>query len=182
MEEIAVIAACAKNRAIGANGKIPWKIPEETAHFKSTTMGGAVIFGRKTFEGIGKPLPGRLNVVVSTTKNFDYLNAESENSAAEIKTADSLEKAIALCKGAGYEKIFICGGEQIYRTALKKNLCGKIILSKINENLMQKNAEADAFFPELNKNIWKCEKNEAHESFSVFYYTRNPQKTISGDL
>jgi len=62
----------------------------------------------------------------------------------------------------------------------KALLCPK--KKKMQLHLMQKNAEADAFFPELNKNIWKCEKTEAHESFSVFYYTRNPQKTISGDL
>lgn len=169
MEEIAIIVACAKNRAIGANGKIPWKIPDESAHFKSTTTGGAVIFGRKTFEEIGKPLPGRFNVVVSTTKNFDYLNSGEQN-AGKIKTADSLENAIALCRNAGYSKIFICGGERIYREALDKNLCGKIILSEIDENFPCDTKNADAFFPDFNKNEWICEKTEPHNFFTVFYY------------
>lgn len=171
MEEIAIIVACAENRAIGANGKIPWKIPEESAHFKSTTTGGAVIFGRKTFEEIGKPLPGRFNVVVSATKNFDYLNSgEKAKNAGKIKTANSLEKAVALCRNAGYSRIFICGGERIYREALEKNLCGKIILSKIDENFPCDTENADAFFPEFNKNDWILEKTEPHNFFTVFYY------------
>ena len=171
MEEIAIIVACAKNRVIGANGKIPWKIPEETAHFKSTTMGGAVIFGRKSFEEIGKPLSGRFNVVVSMTKNFDYLNSgEETKNAPKIKTADSLEKAIALCKNAGYSRIFICGGEQIYRTALEKKLCEKLIISEINENFPCDTKDADAFFPEFKDSEWILEKTEPHNFFTVFYY------------
>ncbi len=171
MEEIAIIVALAKNRAIGKNGKIPWKIPEESEHFKNTTMGGAVIFGRKSFEEIGKPLPGRFNVVISTTKNFDYLNSgEETKNAPKIKTADSLEKAIALCRDEGFLKIFICGGERIYREALKKNLCGKLIISKISENFPCDTKDADAFFPEFNKNEWILEKTEPHNFFTVFYY------------
>lgn len=191
MEEISIIAACAKNRAIGGNGKIPWKIPEETAHFKATTMGGAVIFGRKTFEGIGKPLPGRFNVVISRRKNFDSLNSaeKTENAekingfcknqpssragaktVAQIKTADSLENAVALCRNAGFSRIFICGGAQVYREALEKKICGRLIISEINEKFSGSAEKADAFFPEIKKSEWKCEKKEIHEKFTVFSF------------
>lgn len=171
MEEISIIAACAKNRAIGENGKIPWKIPEETAHFKHTTMGGAVIFGRKTFEGIGKPLPGRFNVVISSTRNFDSLNKEQKGvNAGKIKTADSLENAVALCRNAGCSRIFICGGAQVYREALEKKLCGRLIISEINENFSGDIKKADAFFPEIKKSEWRCEKKEIHEKFTVFSF------------
>lgn len=171
MEEISIIAACSKNLAIGENGKIPWKIPEETAHFKRTTMGGAVIFGRKTFEGIGKPLPGRFNVVISSTRNFDSLNEEQKSgNAGKIKTADSLENAVALCRNAGYSRIFICGGAQVYREALEKKLCGRLIISEINENFSGDIKKADAFFPEIKKSEWRCEKKEIHEKFTVFSF------------
>lgn len=171
MEEISIIAACAKNRAIGENGKIPWKIPEETAHFKATTMGGAVIFGRKTFEGIGKPLPGRFNVVISRTKNFDNLNsAEKTENAEKIKTADSLKNAVALCRNAGFSRIFICGGAQVYREALEKKICSRLIISEINEKFSGSVEKADAFFPEIKKTEWKCEKKEIHEKFTVFSF------------
>ncbi len=172
MEEIAIIVAYAKNRAIGKNGKIPWHIPEESGHFKDTTTGGAVIFGRKSFEEIGKPLPKRFNVVVSTTKNFDYLNSGEEQNTQKIKTAKSLEDAVALCRNAGYSKIFICGGERIYREALEKNICGKLIISEINENFICGTLNADAFFPEFSKDDWILEKTEPHNSFTVFYYQR----------
>lgn len=172
MEEIAIIVACAKKRAIGKNGKIPWHIPEESAHFKDTTTGSAVIFGRKSFEEIGMPLPGRFNVVVSTTKNFDYLNSGEKQNVPKIKTADSLENAVALCRNAGYSKIFICGGERIYREALEKKLCEKLIISEINENFPCDTSNADAFFPEFSKDEWILEKTEPHNLFTVFYYHR----------
>ena len=158
MPEVILIAAFPENRVIGKNGQIPWNIPEDLSHFKSTTMGGAVIFGRKTFQSIGRALPGRLNLVISRTLK---LNEENLNSA------DSLQNGIEICKKAGYEKIFICGGEQIYKTAIAQNLCTKMILSEIHNSFFENLPEGDAFFPEINENKWLCTRTEAFKDFTV---------------
>ncbi len=166
--QINIIAACTKTRIIGANGIIPWNIPEELAHFKKTTTGKAVVFGRKTFDGIARPLPDRFNVVVSKsggTKNI--------KSTEGVHFATSLHNAIELCVNSGFSEIFICGGEQLYKAALSEKICSKIILSVISENVCKDVAGADAFFPEINHEEWKvCETTE-YEKFTVFVYERN---------
>lgn len=160
--EIIIIVACTKQRVIGANGKIPWNIPEERQHFKETTSGNAIIFGRKTFEGIGKALPNRFNVVVSKT----HVTLKEQN----VHVANSLKNAVLLCKKAGYSKVFICGGEQIYRTALNEKICTKIILSEINENVCKDVSGADAFFPKISENDWILQETILHKDFTVFVY------------
>lgn len=165
--QVTIIAACTKTRIIGANGIIPWNIPEELAHFKKTTTGKAVVFGRKTFDGIAKALPDRFNVVVS--KSGGTKNAKSTEG---VHFATSLHSAIELCKNAGFSEIFICGGEQLYRAALSEKICSKIILSVVSESVCKDVAGADAFFPEINPEEWKlCETTE-HEKFTVFVYER----------
>ncbi len=103
---IALIAACAENRVIGKNGRIPWDIPAEKHRFRDLTMGHVMVMGRKTYEEIGRPLPGRETVVISRTKNFDE---------PHCITVPGLPQALAL---AGAQDVFICGGAQLYREAL----------------------------------------------------------------
>lgn len=103
---ISLIAAKSKNNIIGIDGRIPWKVPGEQLQFKSLTMGNVVIMGRNTYEEIGKPLPGRLNIVVSRTKEF---------AGKDLLTASSLANAISM---VGSRNIFIAGGEQLYRAAM----------------------------------------------------------------
>lgn len=159
----ALISAYTKgHRIIGKNGSIPWKIPEEMKHFKETTMGGALIFGRTTFEGIGRALPGRLNIVVSRTRTF-----EGEG----LLTAESLEKAVELCREKGYERIFICGGAEIYRTALMERLPEKLILSEVPEKECLDLCGADAFLPEIPE-CYTETKRTANEKFTVLEFTR----------
>lgn len=129
--EIILIIAMASNRVIGKNNTIPWHIPEEIHYFKETTMGHAVIMGRKTHESIGKALPGRLNVVLS--KNSDL-------HCPGCHLTDSLENALDYCKGQ--EKIFIIGGSTLYKISME--IADTILLS-----ILDKEYEGDTFFPHI---------------------------------
>ena len=130
--ELIIIAAMATNRVIGCNNTIPWKIPEEMAHFKRTTMGHTLIMGRNTYESIGAPLPGRRNIIVSANPSFQPHPA--------CTVAASLPRAIALCQQA--EKVFLIGGEQLYRAGLP--LAQTLILTVIDQDFA-----GDAFFPDF---------------------------------
>ena len=134
---ISLIAAFSKNKVIGKNGVIPWKLKNEKRRFKDLTMGNIVIMGRKTFEEIKKPLPHRITVVLSTTKNFEYKNCF---------TAKSLEKALEICKEKYSDKdIFISGGQALYKSALP--IVEKMFITEIDTVI-----EGDTFFPEFNEN------------------------------
>lgn len=162
--EIIIIVAFSKNgRIIGNNGRIPWTLPEDLQHFKELTTGNAIIMGRKTFESIGRALPERMNIVVTRNKDFCVEDAY---------IAKSPEKAIEIAKNAGYKKIFICGGQQIYQQMMDyadyiyaTEVCGEY--------------EGDAFFPKINENEFvevkreKCENHERKMKWEFVYFNRN---------
>ena len=127
--EVIIIAAMAANRVIGRRNTIPWHIPEELQWFKATTMGHALIMGRKTYESIGRPLPGRATFVISHNPGRSF---------PECNAVQSLNQALALC--AKHEKVFIAGGAQIYTQALP--LTDTIILSILDQEIA-----GDTFFP-----------------------------------
>ncbi len=127
--EVIIIAAMAANRVIGRGNTIPWHIPEELQWFKATTMGHALIMGRKTYESIGRPLPGRTTFVISHNPGRSFPGCTM---------AQSVHQALALC--AGQEKVFIAGGAQIYTLALP--MTDTIILSILAQEI-----EGDTFFP-----------------------------------
>jgi dihydrofolate reductase len=129
---IALIAAMAEHRVIGRGGTIPWKIPGEQKRFKRITLGHAVIMGRRTYESIGRPLPGRTNIVVSRRPGF-----RPEGCLA----APGLAAALALCP-AGEVEVFIIGGAQLYREAMP--ISGRIYLT-----VLPLTVEGDAFFPDI---------------------------------
>lgn len=137
MSSVALIVAMAKNRTIGVNNTLPWRCPEDLKHFKALTMGHHMIMGRKTFDSIGKPLPGRTTVVV--TRNTDL-------NIAGCLIAHSLEQAVAAC--AGDDDIFIVGGAELYAQSLA--LVDTLYITEI-----QQEVEGDAHFPELNLNEWQ---------------------------
>lgn len=139
LRPLTAIVAMAKDRAIGRNGSLPWRLPEDLAHFKSTTMGHPIIMGRKTWESLPKrPLPGRRNIVIS--RNADY-KAEG----AEIYPA--IEDAIAACGLT--ESPVIIGGAQLYRSALP--YCTQVIITEIYTTV----PDADTHFPDLCENEWQ---------------------------
>ena len=134
---IYLIAAVAANGVIGANGGLPWQLPEDLRHFKRMTQGHAVIMGRKTWESIGRPLAGRKNVVV--TRQAGY-------AAPGASVAPSLEAALALC--AEQEIVFVIGGSELYRAALP--LADGLLLTEI-----QRDFAGDTRFPEFDRRQWK---------------------------
>jgi dihydrofolate reductase len=160
MREIIIIAAMAENRVIGRNSAIPWSIKEDMAHFMKLTKGWPCIMGRKTWETLPKkPLAGRLNVVVSGTM--------TANSIPDFKLCPSLSAAIEHC--ANYEKIFICGGETIYRQALE-------FADKIELTVIHKQYEGDTFFPEIEKARWTIAETKDFDTFSFITYIKGTSK------
>ncbi|MBI4809690.1 MAG: dihydrofolate reductase [Nitrosomonadales bacterium] len=135
--KLSIIVAMAKNRTIGVNNALPWRCPEDLKHFKTLTMGHHMIMGRKTFDSIGKPLPGRTTVVV--TRNNDL---EIEGCVI----SHSLKEAVYTC--AGDEEIFIVGGAELYRQAI--TLVDTLYITEI-----QQDVEGDAHFPEYDKSAWR---------------------------
>ena len=136
---IALIAAVSENGVIGRDGGIPWHLPEDLQLFKRLTMGHHLIVGRKTFESIGKPLPGRKMIVLSRQPNY---------SAEGVITAISLQHALEIARKAGEDEVFIAGGAAVYARALP--LADRFYLSRVHANV-----KGDAFFPEFNLDEWK---------------------------
>jgi dihydrofolate reductase len=154
--EIIIIAAMSKNGTIGKNNALPWSIKEDMIHFKKLTSGFPCIMGRKTWESLPrKPLPGRLNIIISSTLKID--------AAENVKVCSTLDEGIAFCGNA--EKIFICGGAQVYKEAIK-------IAGKIELTLVHKIYEGDAFFPEIDTAIWEKTASIDNGLFSFITYTK----------
>ncbi len=144
MSSVAIIVAMAKNRTIGINNALPWHIPADLKHFKALTMGHHIIMGRKTYDSIGKPLPGRTSVIVSRNRE---LRIEG------CKVAGSLPEAISAC--ADDAQIFIIGGAEIYRQAL--DWVNTLYITEIQRDVM-----GDATFPEFSKTDWREISREKH--------------------
>lgn len=144
MPEIALVAAIAANRAIGLNNTLPWRCPADLRYFKELTLGHHLIMGRKTFESIGRPLPGRTTVVV--TRNEQW---QSEG----CLVAGGLPEAIDLCDKD--DKVFIVGGADIYTQALQ--FADSLYLTEIGASV-----EGDAFFPAFDRNEWQETARTSH--------------------
>ena len=162
---IAIIAAYAQNRVIGRAGRIPWKIPGEQLRFRELTLGNVVIMGRRTYEEIGRPLPERINIIVSTTRRF---------SGENLLSASSLEDAISL---AGERDIYIIGGARLYEEALP--WADRLYITEINCSV-----EGDTFFPHFDETLYDREEVHCQTSsipYTYVTYTRKAagQKPIS---
>ena len=134
---LSLIVAMAQNRTIGVNNTLPWRCPEDLKHFKTLTMGHHMIMGRKTFDSIGKPLPGRTTVVVTRAKDLKIDGCI---------VAHSLPEAIAAC--AGDTEVFIVGGADIYTQSLQ--LADTLYITEI-----QQDVDGDAHFPIFDKRAWR---------------------------
>lgn len=141
---ITIIAAIAKNNALGKNNELIWHLPADLKRFKQITSGHYIVMGRNTFESIGKPLPNRTTVIITRNKNY-YKDG--------CFIAHSLEEAIELAKDE--ENIFIIGGAQIYKEALEKDIADVLELTLVHEEF-----DADAFFPTIDESIWEEVKKE----------------------
>ena len=157
---VSLIVAVSSNGVIGRDGGLPWHLPADLKHFKRTTMGHHLIIGRRTWDEVGKPLPGRTMVVVTRSRNFAPEGAQVVRSVE-----DAIELAVE------DNEIFIGGGSQIYRIALARDLVDRIYLTRIHADV-----EGDTFFPELDLDGWELsseehykadEKNEFDYSFLI---------------
>lgn len=153
-----IIAAVSENNVIGNKGGIPWHSKEELLFFKETTIGFPVIFGRRTFESVGKPLEKRINIVITT-------HPELFIKFKEVKCFSSLHEALNYCKELGIEKAFIAGGSEIYREALP--LADEMIISR-----MPFECGGDRFFPEFSIDEWYAASREKRNEFEIFVYKR----------
>ena len=156
---LTLIVATERQRGIGINNTLPWRLPEDLAFFKRTTTGHAIIMGRKTFDSIGRPLPNRRNIVV--TRNPDW-------SHAGVETVNSLQQAAEM---TGDDEAFVIGGAQIYQEALP--VAQKLIVTEIDADI-----RCDAFFPAIDPALWQEVSRESHHSaengfrYAFVIYTR----------
>jgi len=158
-----IIAAVAKNGVIGrSNGEMPWHSKSEFQHFKDTTFGSPVIMGRKTFESLGTPLKGRLNIVLSKKKELIV-------TFPDIIVFDKVSDAYFHCESQKYEKIFLIGGGSLFPVFMKD--ADEMVIS-----IMDFSAEGDIFFPEIDANIWKVNSKDRRSGFEIFYYARQKEK------
>ncbi len=128
---ISIIAAMAENRVIGRAGGLPWRIPEDLRHFREVTMGHPIIMGRKTFEQIGRPLPGRMNIVLTRQPGYQ---------APGCRVCHSLADALAACAGA--DEVFICGGGELYRQTIS-------VADRIYLTVVEGEWAGDTLFPAI---------------------------------
>ena len=133
-----IIVAISDNNAIGRNNELLWHISEDLRFFRRTTLGWPVIMGRKTFESIGRALPGRVNVVVS--RGF--------TTGEDVEVVGSLEEAFATAESTNLEKCFVMGGGQIYAQALE--LADRLVVTHVHTVI----EDADTFFPPIDPKVW----------------------------
>ena len=143
---ITLIAAIASNRALGKDNQLLWHLSEDLKFFKRTTQNHPIIMGRKTYDSIGRPLPNRTNIVISTQlKNGDLPGCH---------IAGDLMQAIDIAKKANTEtntdELFIIGGAQIYAQAMQQNLANRLLITHVKRDF-----EADVFFPEMSQRHWQ---------------------------
>jgi dihydrofolate reductase len=157
---LSAIVAMASNRCIGKDNTLPWRLPADLKRFKQLTMGHTLLMGRKTYESIGRPLPGRTTVVV--TRQRDY-------APEGVRVAHSLEQALELARGD--DEAFIAGGADLYRQALER--VRRLYLTRIDRDY-----PGDTFFPEVDLSGWRLVTQEPHPAtateppFSFLTYER----------
>jgi len=160
MKRISLIAAHSANRVIGLDNGLPWRLPPDTRRFKRLTVGHTMIMGRKTFDSIGRPLPGRINIVVTRDAGW---------SAPGVLVAHSVDEALEM---AGDCEIFVAGGAEIYRQTLDR--ADRLQITRIDRDF-----EGDTFFPEIDPADWRLVSREDHPatpeipfSYSFLVYDR----------
>ena len=158
---VTIIAAIAKNNALGKDNALIWHLPADLKRFKKVTSGHHILMGRNTFESIGKPLPNRTTIIITRNKNYFKEGC---------LIANSIEEAIDLVEND--DDIFIIGGAQIYKETIEKNLVDRLDITQVHHEF-----EADVFFPKIDLNIWEetnredleaDEKNKYNYSFITY--------------
>ncbi|MBU6487767.1 MAG: dihydrofolate reductase [Burkholderiales bacterium] len=153
MTTLTILVARARNGVIGRNNQLPWHLPEDLAFFKRATMGAPIIMGRKTHESIGRPLPGRRNIVVTR-------DAQRRFEGCEIAT--SIEGALALAAKDGATEAFLIGGTQLYAEGIA--FADQLVITEIDADF-----DGDATFPAPDAREWEAVSREAHQGADFDY-------------
>jgi dihydrofolate reductase len=154
MTSVTLIAAVGRNGVIGADNAMPWHLPEDFAFFKRTTMGHTMVMGRRTFDSIGRVLPGRRTIVV--TRQHDW-------SHPDVETAHSLVDALDLAGPA--DEVYICGGGEIYAEAMP--FAHRMLITEVDQS-----PEGDVRFPDIDISDWREVSREPHDGFAWVTYER----------
>lgn len=167
---VSLLVAMDKTRGIGHHNRIPWRLPADLVHFKAVTMGHHLIMGRKTFESIGRVLPGRTMIVL--TRQAEYASRLPQG----CLVAHTLEDALALARTRGETEVFVIGGGAIFQQALP--LADRIYLTQVDAAV-----EADTFFPQLNQDEWQVQKliereadQENQYPFTIYLLVRSKNR------
>ena len=157
---ISLIVAASENNAIGKNNQLLWHLPNDLKFFKNTTWGMPVIMGRKTFESVNKPLPGRINIVITRQADWE---------AADVTVARDLQDALKKAAETNCKEAFVIGGGEIYKWAL--SITDIIYLTRVHVQL-----EGDTFFPSINETDWELESNQDFSADEKHAYAYSFQK------
>lgn len=150
--KISIIVAMASNRVIGFNNQLPWHLSADLKKFKQITMGSPILMGRKTYESIGRPLPGRANLIISRNPNYQQ---------AGCQVFTDIDQALASC--SNNDEIFVIGGASFYQTMLSR--ADTLYITEINQAF-----EGDTYFPEINDQDWiELERQEISNDASVSF-------------
>ncbi len=159
---LSFIVAASENNAIGVRNTLPWHLPEDLKFFKRTTMGKPVIMGRKTFDSIGQPLPGRLNIVLSHKKDLVLPDG--------VLLYTDVNKAIERLQEEDAEECFIVGGGKVFESTMA--LADRMYITRVHANI----ADADAFFPDIDHTHWRLVWEEKHTADDKHKYAYTFQK------
>ena len=150
-----IVAAVGRNGVIGVEGGLPWKLPQDLARFKEMTMGHALVMGRATFESIGRPLPGRSNIVLTRSPSWTHDGVDA---------AGSFEEALGIAANRGQD-VFVAGGADVYRQALE--FAHSMELTEVDAS-----PDGDTWFPEVDWSSWEETGRIAHPGFDFVTYHR----------
>ena len=154
---VTIVAAVARNGVIGVDGGLPWRLPDDLRRFKELTLGHVLVMGRKTYESIGHPLPGRATIVVTRSPSWD-------SGAAEVRVSRSVSDAIAAAAALD-DEVFVVGGAQVYAAALP--LADRLELTWVDAE-----PEGDTTFPELDLRDWRQVRREEADGAAYATYER----------
>ena len=156
--KIVLIVAMSEDGTIGDNGKVPWRISDDLKRFKRLTMGHPIIMGRKTYQSIGKPLPGRTNIVLTRNPNF--------SARPEVLKFDSLDAALDHCQQRREEIVFVIGGGEVYRQT--RPLADKLLVTEVRRQVT-----GDTKFPDYDRSEWIEMAREDGPEYSFVEYARH---------
>ncbi len=167
---ITLLAAVARNGVIGRHGAIPWRVPGEQAHFKTVTMGHVLVMGRRTYESIGRPLPGRTTVVVTGNPEWRATGGPTD----AVLTASTVHEALRRARSVD-DGVFVVGGARVYADSLGS--ADELLITWVDAE-----PAGDTYFPEVDWAQWVESERETHDGWAVAHYRRRTDRSGYRDV